>query len=106
MGSRHCTRAYTETVDPARRPSIPQVRQGSVRFNSSEEEPPPSPFPFLLYTYSMVVSNVKTDPENLVICAPVHCVQSVPRAPKMTETRQAFGIENLAGEKRKSLIAH
>ena len=34
-------------------PSIPQVRQGSVRFNLREEEPPPSPFPFLLYTYSM-----------------------------------------------------
>ena len=46
---------YIETVDPARRPSIPQVRQGSVRFNSSEEEPPPSPFPFLLYTYSMLL---------------------------------------------------
>ena len=40
-----CTCAYTETVDPARRPSIPQVRQGSVRFNSSEEEPPPPLFP-------------------------------------------------------------
>ena len=46
-----CTRAYIETVDPARRPSILQVRQGSVRL--SEEEPPPSPFPFLLYTYAM-----------------------------------------------------
>ena len=47
--------AYTETVDPARRPSIPQVRQGSVRFNLKEEEPPP--FPFLLYTYSMLPIN-------------------------------------------------
>ena len=53
LASRHCTCAYTETVDPARRPSIPQVRQGSVRFNLREEEPPPSPFPFFLYTYSM-----------------------------------------------------
>ena len=31
--------------------SIPQVRQGSVRFNLREEEPPPSPFPFLLYLF-------------------------------------------------------
>ena len=45
MGSRHCTRAYTETVDPACRPNIPQqlywhgtVRQGSVRFNFTEDE--------------------------------------------------------------------
>ena len=52
MGSQHCTCAFTETVDPARRPSIPQVRQGSVRFNLKEEEPPPpSPFPFLLYLF-------------------------------------------------------
>ena len=34
--------------------SMPQVQQGSVRFNSSEEEPHPSPFPFLLYTCSMI----------------------------------------------------
>ena len=33
---------------------MPQVQQGSVRFNSSEEEPHPSPFPFLLYTCSMI----------------------------------------------------
>ena len=33
----HCTCAYTETVDPACRPSIPQVRQGSVRFNLIED---------------------------------------------------------------------
>ena len=32
---------------PPRRPSIPQVRQGSVRFNSNEEEPPPLPFSLL-----------------------------------------------------------
>ena len=45
LGSRHCTRAYTETADPAWRPSIPQqrywhstVRQGSVRFNLTEDE--------------------------------------------------------------------
>ena len=56
LGSRHCTRAYIETVDPARRSSMSQVRQGSVGFNSSEEEPPTSPFPFLLYTYSMVLA--------------------------------------------------
>ena len=44
LGSRHCTCAYTETVDPACRPSIPQqwywhgtVRQGSVRFNLIED---------------------------------------------------------------------
>ena len=43
--SRHCTCAYTETVDPTRQPSIPQVRQGSVRFNLREEEPPPPLFP-------------------------------------------------------------
>ena len=32
---------------PAHEPSIPQIRQGSVRFNLSEEEPTPYPFPFL-----------------------------------------------------------
>ena len=54
--SRHCTCAYTETVDPACRPSIPQqwywhgtVRQGSVRFNLREEESAPFPFTILLY---------------------------------------------------------
>ena len=48
----HCTCAYTETVDQARRHSIPQVRQGSVRFNLREEEPPPPLFPSCC-TYSM-----------------------------------------------------
>ena len=47
LGSRHCTCAYTEIVDPARRPSIPQVRQRSARFNSKEEAPPPLPFSLL-----------------------------------------------------------
>ena len=45
FGLSHCTCAYTETVDPAHRPSIPQVRQGSVRLNLREEEPPPPIFP-------------------------------------------------------------
>ena len=44
------TIAYTAIGDPARRPGIPQplywhgtVRQGSVRFNLSEEATPSSP---------------------------------------------------------------
>ena len=44
LGSRQCTRTYTETVDPACRPGIPHqwywhgtLRQGSVRFNLREE---------------------------------------------------------------------
>ena len=45
LSALYCTCAYTEAVDPARRPSIPQVRQGSVRFNLKEEEPPPPIFP-------------------------------------------------------------
>ena len=47
--SRHCTCACTETGDPAHQPSIPQpwywhgtVRQGSVRFNLTEEASPPT----------------------------------------------------------------
>ena len=47
-----CTRAYTAIGDPARRPGIPRpwywhgtVRQGSVRFNFSEEATPSSPLP-------------------------------------------------------------
>ena len=50
FGSQHCTRAYTAIGDPARQPGIPQpwywhgtVRQGSVRFNLSEEATPSSP---------------------------------------------------------------
>ena len=50
FGSRHCTRAYTAIGDPARWSGIPQpwywhgtVRQGSFRFNLSEEVTPSSP---------------------------------------------------------------
>ena len=56
LGSWHCTRAYTETVDPACRPSIPQqwywhgtVRQGSVRFNLRVKTRQLLAFPILLY---------------------------------------------------------
>ena len=56
LGSWHCTCTYTETVDLACRPSIPQIRQGSIRFNLKEEEPPPSSFPFLLYTVLILCS--------------------------------------------------
>ena len=56
LGSRHCTRAYTETVDPACRPSIPQqrywhgtVRHGSVRFNLIEDESAPCRFRWSCY---------------------------------------------------------
>ena len=60
LGSRHCTCAYTETVDPARRPSIPQVRQGSVRFNLKEEEPPSPPFPSCCsYSMDAAIQNKK-----------------------------------------------
>ena len=52
LDSRHCTRAYTLTGDPARRPGIPQQRywhgtvwQGSVRFNLIEDVSAPSLFP-------------------------------------------------------------
>ena len=49
--SRHCTCAYTETVDPTCRPSIPHkwywhsiVRQGSARFNLTWKRYRPLPF--------------------------------------------------------------
>ena len=61
--SRHCTCAYTETGDPARWPGISQpwywhntVRQGSVRFNLTEETSPPYLFPSRC-TYSLGYGN-------------------------------------------------
>ena len=51
LGSRHCTCAYTETVDPACWPSIPPkwywhgiVQQGSARFNLTWKRYRPLPF--------------------------------------------------------------
>ena len=56
LGFRHCTRAYTVTVDPACRPSNPQqwywhstVRQGSVRYNTERRSVGYLPFTILLY---------------------------------------------------------
>ena len=51
---------HTAIGDPARQPGIPQpwflhgtVRQGSVRFNLSEEAPPSSPYSSLDVLYSV-----------------------------------------------------
>ena len=67
---RHCIRAYTAIGDPAHQPGIPQpwywhgtVRQGSVRFNLSEEVTPSFPS---RCTYSLLKLNL-TDPYRTVL---------------------------------------
>ena len=56
LGSRLCTRAYAEIVDPACLPSIPllwywhgTVRQGSIRFNTERRRASYLPVTILLY---------------------------------------------------------
>ena len=69
-----CTRAYTETVDPARRPSILQpwywhctVRQGvSYRFNLREDASAPSLYPSCCIIYLCVIL---TSPQQLFLAA-------------------------------------
>ena len=48
----HTYSIYIETVDPACRPSIPQVRHGSVRFNLGKKSNHPLLFPSC-FTFSM-----------------------------------------------------
>ena len=69
LSSRHCTSSYTETVDPACQPSITQkqywhssVRQGSDRFNLTEDEPATCLFRscYIIYLWQWTYTSVNT----------------------------------------------